>query len=596
MSSETKQCQNCKVNFLIEPEDFNFYERLSVPPPTWCPECRLIRRFMWRNHRALYKRKCDLCGEEKIFMYPAESPYKVYCHPCWWSDRWSALDYGREYDFSKPFFEQFRELFLAVPRLGVIKQGMSVESEYTNRVTDSRNCYLMFATSVAEYCRYGEWLNNSKECTDCYSTQKSTRCYECIDCFQCYNVAFSQESNSCSDSWFLVNCVNCQNCFGCVNLRNKQYHIFNKSYSKEEYQKIISGYQLGSALFIEEMRARFDEFRKNLIMPALVTHHSTNVSGNWIEYSKNLRSAFGCAGVEDGSCLFSIFDGVKDVGDYTFWGRTAERIHEVVSGGIQIGNVQFGNECWNEVHDMQYVSNCHSSHDLFGCIGVKQGEYCILNKRYDRESFEKLKARIIEQMDAVPYADARGRVYRYGEFFPPEFSPFAYNETIAQEFFPIDKQIAEERGYRWRNPDTKNYKITLDSATVPDNVKDAVDSITDEIIGCAHGGACKDQCTAAFRVTAEDLTMYRRANLPLPRLCPNCRHFERLKRRTPIKLWPRKCQCVGTASANGHYQNTNSIHPTHTNGGACPNEFETSYAPDRPEIVYCLECYNAEVV
>ncbi len=27
----------------------------------------------------------------------------------------------------------------------------------------------------------------------------------------------------------------------------------------------------------------------------------------------------------------------------------------------------------------------------------------------------------------------------------------------------------------------------------------------------------------------------------------------------------------------------------------CPNEFETSYAPDRPEIIYCEKCYQQEV-
>ncbi|HEY4526141.1 MAG TPA: hypothetical protein VJL32_03550 [Candidatus Paceibacterota bacterium] len=36
---------------------------------------------------------------------------------------------------------------------------------------------------------------------------------------------------------------------------------------------------------------------------------------------------------------------------------------------------------------------------------------------------------------------------------------------------------------------------------------------------------------------------------------------------------------------------------THFHGeNPCPTEFETSYAPDRPEIVYCEQCYNSEVV
>ncbi len=35
MESQTKNCQNCKKDFIIEPEDFNFYEKIKVPAPTF---------------------------------------------------------------------------------------------------------------------------------------------------------------------------------------------------------------------------------------------------------------------------------------------------------------------------------------------------------------------------------------------------------------------------------------------------------------------------------------------------------------------------------------------------------------------------------
>ncbi len=47
--SENKICQNCQKDFKIESEDFNFYEKIKVPTPTWCPECRMIRRFLIRD-------------------------------------------------------------------------------------------------------------------------------------------------------------------------------------------------------------------------------------------------------------------------------------------------------------------------------------------------------------------------------------------------------------------------------------------------------------------------------------------------------------------------------------------------------------------
>ena len=82
-------------------------------------------------------------------------------------------------------------------------------------------------------------------------------------------------------------------------------------------------------------------------------------------------------------------------------------------------------------------------------------------------------------------------------------------------------------------------------------------------------------------------------NLPLPRLCSNCRHYQRIKQRNPLKLWHRQCQCAGEKSDNKVYQNT--IQHFHSNEH-CPNEFETTYSPDRKEIVYCEKCYQQEVV
>jgi len=112
MDFETRICQNCQKDFTIEPDDFSFYEKIKVPPPTWCPECRLIRRMNWRNERNLYKKKNEASEKrEKILsMYSSNSPYVIYDKEYWWSDEWDPFSYGREYNFQKSFFEQFDEL------------------------------------------------------------------------------------------------------------------------------------------------------------------------------------------------------------------------------------------------------------------------------------------------------------------------------------------------------------------------------------------------------------------------------------------------------------------------------------------------------
>ena len=535
-------CRSCQKEFKIDVEDTAFYEQMQVPPPTLCPECRLIRRMTFRNERTLYKRKCDLCHEDKIFMYPTDAPFPVYCHDCWYgispAGEWNPKSYGRDYDFNQPFFEQFLELRNAVPRCGVVKQKNSINSEYTNRVTDMRNCYLVFGTTIAEDCRYGAWLNESKDCQDCYSTQKSQRCYECIDVFKCYQLTYSQECNECIDSSYLYNCRNCTNCLGCVNLRHKSFCIYNEQYSRENYFAEISK--------IKFQISKFEDLKKTLPMPAFIEHKTTNATGNWIENSKNVFHSFNMLEVEDGRYCFNLIY-AKDVMDYGPWANHSERIYECINVGIQCANVKFSNECWEQLIDSEYCFNCRGSKNLFACNGLHRAEYCILNKQYTPDEYLALKSKIKSQMS---------KMGEYGEFFPMELSPHAYNETIAQEFFPLTKEQALAKGYRWRDPEPKNYAIGGD------------------IIACEHAGppagGCAQQCTTAFRITDEDTAFYEIMKVKPPKLCPNCRHFERLAKRTPLNLWKRQC-------------------------AKCNKEIETSYAPDRSETVYCVECYSSSV-
>ena len=107
MKNETKICQNCKKNFTIESDDFGFYEKIKVPPPTFCPECRMQRRFTWRNERSLYHNKCIATGKNVVSGFSSDSGMIVYERYFWWSDKWDPMSFGVDYDFSKPFFLQF---------------------------------------------------------------------------------------------------------------------------------------------------------------------------------------------------------------------------------------------------------------------------------------------------------------------------------------------------------------------------------------------------------------------------------------------------------------------------------------------------------
>src|ERR1700748_171118 len=95
---ESRLCQNCKKDFYVHSEDFDFYGKLSVPAPLTCPGCRFERRLMFRNERTLYKRNCDKCGKGIVTIFSPGGKQTVYCSPCWWGDSWDQHAYGMDYD------------------------------------------------------------------------------------------------------------------------------------------------------------------------------------------------------------------------------------------------------------------------------------------------------------------------------------------------------------------------------------------------------------------------------------------------------------------------------------------------------------------
>ena len=568
MQSETKQCQNCKKDFIIEPEDFKFYEKIKVPPPTFCPECRMVRRMLERNEHALYKSVCGLCKKNIISMYNSQNKLVIYCDKCWWGDKWEGLDYATLYDFDTPFFTQWVQLIKKVPLIQLWKFN-NINSDYINYATDDKNCYLSSSILYCEDVLYSYALDKSQNTIDSIYSNKLIWCYENIDSVNNYNSIFLKDCSNCIDSGFLFDCVNCQNCFLSSNLRNKKYVFKNVQYSKSEYDIKITDIKIGIFSVLKKLFLEFNDLTKRSIHKYIQVINGVNYSGNYIENSKNIFSSFNVNNSQD--IRYAIrSDKNKDTMDM-FGGVQTELAYESIAPSFQGSDAQF---CITNKssHNIRYSFLCISSHDLFACIGLRNKQYCILNKQYTKEEYEKMVPKIIKHMNDMPYVDRKGRVYKYGEFFPSELSPFCYNETIAQEYFPLTKEQALEQGYKWKEREERNYTIDIKNEDIPDDIKEVEDTIINKVIECAHKGTCNEQCTEAFKIIRDELKFYQRMNLPLPRLCPNCRHYNRLKQRNPLKLWHRKCMKEN-----------------------CPNEFETSYAPDRPEIVYCEKCYNQEV-
>ncbi|MBP6060925.1 MAG: hypothetical protein KA515_02925 [Candidatus Pacebacteria bacterium] len=556
---ENKICQNCKQDFTIEPEDFNFYEKMNVPPPTFCPDCRLVRRLIIRNNRVFYKQECGLCKIHLLSIHDKDQPHTVFCRDCWLSDKWNPLDYGQDYDFSKPFFEQFNELQINVPRFNLYRDNF-IQSDYCNYGSDFKECYLLYGGKNNERVYFGNQILESRDSMDVAFSEKLEFCYENFECIRNNKLFFSHHSSDCVDSSYLIDCRNCTNCFGCVNLVNKQYNIFNVQYSKDEYHKFIKENEGSFKKHLENLE-KLHRLELSLPHRYARVYKSVNSDGDDLSEARNTSYAFSSRLVEDSKFLFFCRTNSKDCYDNCFQGFNSEKCYETAHtfGG---NNCMVGSRNFNS-QDTNYSEDCHDCKSVFGCEGLRKKSYCILNKQYSKKEYEELLSKIIEHMK---------KTREYGEFFPSAISPFAYNESIAQEYFPLTKIEAINQGFRWKDEEERNYKIEIENKDIPDHINDVDEDIVNKVIACEHLGHCTDQCTEAFKIVPEEFKFYKRMNLPLPRLCPNCRHYQRINKRNPLRLWHRKCMKQG-----------------------CGNEFKTTYAPDRPEIVYCEKCYQQEV-
>ncbi len=594
MENKNKICQNCKKEFLLDLEDFNFYEKMKVPPPTFCPACRIQRRWAFRNERGLYKRKCDFSGKEIFSMFASDSPVKVYEKEVWLSDAWNPMDYGKDIDWSRSFLSQLYELMLEVPiKANNVIRG--INSNYSNNATDPKNCYLVFNTTGAEDCMYSNGINFSRDCVDTSHLSNSETSFQSFWLQSCYRTHYSSQCFESSDLWFCRDCQGCMNCFGSVNLRNKNYHFFNEQYKKEEYEQKVKSYKLNTRDGIEKALAYSRAFWKKFPHKNHQGIKNLNSTGSYVTNSKNVKESFLVRDCENLKYCQYIQEapGSKDCYDYSNWGDGAEMMYEDISCGNSVYNVKFAWFTQESTRDVEYTITCSNGSDnLFGCVGLRHKQYCILNKQYTKEEYEKLIPKIKEHMNQVPYVDKNGRVYKYGEFYPIEMSPWAYNETIAQEYFPLTKKEAIEKGYRWRDPDLKDYKPTVLKGNLPNDITKTDDSIVQEIFECAHKGECNQGCTKAFRIIPGELQFYRKIGVPIPILCPACRTIERLKMRFGVELYDMNCMCAGGNSQDGTYKNF-SIH-NHGND-QCKNKFKTGFNPKNGDIVYCEHCYQQEV-
>lgn len=531
-------CKQCNTGFEITDSDRQFYKKTEVPGPTLCYPCRVQRQMSWGNQINLYKRKCDATGESMVTAYHPDSPLKVYKQSYWWDTaKFDATQFGRDFDFNRPFFEQWFELAKIVPRRALHTMYQFDEnSEYTNYAGYNKDCYMIFDSDYNWGCLYSMSSNKSKNCVDCNRIKESELCYECVDCTKCYGLYYSQDCDNCSNSAFLKNCIGVKNSFMCSNLKNKEYYVFNKPYDKATYEKLMKS--LSDPAALAKYFKDWPEFKVKFPQRYMHGVQNENVSGDYLVYSKNAENCFDSMQLWDCKNFVRAFGETRDSMDCYECGDKIERFYESAFSGYNSQNVRFSMFCFNEQHDLDYCFNLNFCHDCFGCVGLNRKKFCILNKEYPEAEYRELKAKIIEHMK---------KTLEWGEFFSAKYSDFAYNESIAYEYFPLSKEEALHRGWRWREKDKVDFQPAAQ-----------------ELLACV-------ECGRNYKIIPQELKFYKDQGIALPKHCFFCRHQARFKLRNRRTFYDREC-------------------------AMCKAAIKTTYFPNSPWIVMCEPCYQTSLV
>ena len=359
----------------------------------------------------------------------------------------------------------------------------------------------------------------------------------------------------------------------CFGLMQKEYCILNKEVWKEEFEKYKKEIWILTYDKIDSLRQMLNELKKDIPHRHWHIYSCENSSWDMLFNSNNCEYCFDLRNWEDSKFVASV-PNVKNTYDANFCApEWAQFCYNVCSSAwVQTSIATF--LVWHS-NNVYYSMECNNSSNLFGCVWLKHKQYCIFNKQYTKEEYEALVPKIIKHMKST---------WEWGEYFSMELSHFAYNETIAQEYFPMTKEEVIERWWYppqqtkdlspdeiranstlWKDEDNSTLKATkiIPAEKLPENINDIPEDILNWAIKCK-------KTWKPFKIISQELKFYRENSIPIPHLHPDERHAERMKLRNPRKLFDRKCD-------------------------KCSKDIQTTYSLDRPETVYCEECYLKEV-
>lgn len=544
------QCTSCSIDFEFYPKEKEFYLKNEIVEPKKCFRCRLQQRLAFWPYGIFRKRKCDATGVSMITTFPEESRFPVYKSDYWFKDEWDAPE--RSIDWERPFFDQLYELQCKTPHVHSLRRN-AYNSDYCDDIYECKNCYLCRSMAECEDCYYCYrflYCKDSMDLTYCYNMERS---YESSYSFRGFDVRFSFNTQDCRDSWFLFDCRGCSNCFMCWNLRQKQYCILNKQYSKENYEEELKKYNLKSRKKLEEFYTYFySKICEEAIHKVNFNVNDLNSNGDFLNNCKECKDSFF---LEDSEDTYYAFRGLKEKDCYDTVGLYDGELTYNTCQVAALYGCKVAVYCDN-CKNCEYIDQCWNCHDCFGCVGLKNRRYCIFNKQYKEDEYKELVVRLRKKM-------IEGGIY--GDFFPLKFAYQGYNMSLAPFYFPLKQEEIQEIGAL--------YEEVRELGKEGFFVNELSDDAEDVDEGYMNKPILSSTGNERWSLIKQEIDFYKKMKLPYPLLAPEERNKRRFLQFPKIFMHERDCIKCGKQIA--------TTYESSANGG--------------PKKVYCRECYLKEV-
>ncbi len=499
-------CVRSNKPFSLHTGEIEYCKSHDIPFPEVSALEGFREMMAFRNESTLYNRLCSKTQNEIISIHRPDTVFPVYSSDIWLSEANDPSQYGRPYDFQKPFFQQFFELASIVPREAQLTLNAE-NSPYVNINVNVKNCYYTFSCLNSQDCMYGNKIYSCRDCIDNSYLSNCELCYECVNCHNCYGLKWSFHSFHCNSSAFLYGCTNCQDCFGCVGLTHARFCIWNQQCTEEEYRAQMSLLLNGSHKNLEQQKEKFLDVVKNSGYTYDSNSQNEDCSGSYLQNCKDCTNTFFAKGGIDLVNSFNMQNCKDSVrSSFIFDGQLLYRCSAMSKNPY---NCQF---CYMSpgLVDSQYCAYVFSSEKMFGCIGFpRRASYCILNKQYTKDEYEELLPRIIAHMKATG---------EWGRWFPLWMSDFPYADTVAQEYFPLNVEQAKELKAHWDAE--KSYPFQQNVVDVPDSISDVWEDILNEVLS---DGLNK----RIYKLQKKELAFYKANTIPVPRECFDTRNLRR---------------------------------------------------------------------